>query len=112
MGDRANIFMKEGTTDEGEDYGVYLYTHWGGSELPDVLKAALVRGRDRWNDLQYLSRIIFCEMVKGEEMCATGFGISVKCGDGNNNIIVVDAGSMEVTSKGGKVLSFESYVGQ
>ena len=60
MGDRGNIIVKDGNSE------VYLYTHWTGSDLPDVLRSALKRGKSRWNDGPYLARIIFCEIVKGE----------------------------------------------
>lgn len=66
MGDRAQVFMK--------DEGVYLYTHWGAPGLVKTVQRALAR-RERWNDPEYLARIIFCEMVKGEEHEPTGFGI-------------------------------------
>jgi len=54
---------------------VYLYTHWSGYELPEIVRAALVRGKGRWNDAPYLTRIIFCEMIKDDVMGETGAGI-------------------------------------
>jgi len=65
MGDRGQIKIND----------VYLYTHWYGSNLKKILASALNRGRSRWEDPEYLARIIFCEMVKGEEMDDEGFGI-------------------------------------
>lgn len=58
--------------------GVYLYTHSCGGNLPKDLQSALKRARDghRLDDGPYLARIIFCEMVRGEEMGTTGYGIS------------------------------------
>lgn len=87
MGDRANVFVKD-HGDEGT--GVFLYTHWSGYILPETVLSALVRGRDRWDDGPYLSRIVFCEMVKGDEMNTSGYGISARCGDGYNRIICLD----------------------
>ena len=105
MGDRANIKMKTGADE------VHLYTHWAGSELPAILKSALERGRSRWNDSQYLARIIFCEMVKGCEMEEMGFGISAGCGDGGDRVITVDVGTGIITiSK--KEFCFEDYIEQ
>jgi len=70
MGDRSNIkviFENEKT--------VGFYTHWGGSELQNTLKDALIRGQDRWDDSSYLARIIFSEMIREDVLGETGFGI-------------------------------------
>jgi hypothetical protein len=69
---------------------VYLYTHWTGYKLAETVREALKRGIERWQDGQYLARIIFCEMVKGGEMDLTGFGISSVIGDNGHPIIVVN----------------------
>ena len=66
MGDRGQVFMS--------DEGVYLYTHWAATELVETVQAALAR-HERWDDPEYLARIIFCEMVKGDDDEATGYGI-------------------------------------
>ena len=40
MGDRANVLVGEWN---GEEFsGVYLYTHWSGSELPWIVQSALL----------------------------------------------------------------------
>jgi hypothetical protein len=89
MGDRANVFVIDGPSNEEELVGVFLYTHFGGAELPQVVQTALAR-RDRWNDSAYLTRIIFCEMVQGYEREDSGFGISARIGDNGHLIISVD----------------------
>ncbi|QDP57889.1 MAG: hypothetical protein Unbinned1693contig1002_33 [Prokaryotic dsDNA virus sp.] len=99
MGDRGNIIVKY-----NEDI-VYLYTHWGGSELYDVLKRALSR-KERWNDPSYLTRIIFCEMVKDDVEGSTGYGISSTAGDGGTDIIV-DVAKQTVQGQ-----SFEEFIGE
>lgn len=76
MGDRGNIELKY------QKGAIYLYSHWGGSELGDVLKNALIRGKERWDDSQYLGRIIFSEMIKDDVMGLTGYGLSPSIGDG------------------------------
>jgi hypothetical protein len=86
MGERGNI----------EIDGVWLYTHWTGHKLKAILKSALIRGKGRWVDTPYLTRIIFCEMVKGDEMGLTGFGISSKLTDNNYPVLVVDVPKQEV----------------
>ena len=41
-----------------------MYAHWGGSELPLVVKHALLRAPDRWDDAAYMYRIIFSDMIE------------------------------------------------
>jgi len=100
MGDRANIKVC-GAGD------VYLYTHWAGTELPEVLKSALTRGVDRWDDPQYLARVIFCKMV-GTDDSITGYGISSKCGDGDDRVLTVDVNTQMVTWQTGKLYHFKN----
>ncbi len=57
-----------------EEEGVYLYQHYDGYNLPNVVKSALSKGQ-RWDDSEYLARIIFCEMVKSDIGGSTGYGI-------------------------------------
>lgn len=85
MGDRANIYVKEDA-----ERGVYLYTHWAGTDLPRTLQTALDRGRERWGDTPYLARIVFCEMVDRVEKDLTGYGISTVLCDNEYPIIVLD----------------------
>jgi len=66
MGDRAQVHIK--------DVKVWLYTHWGKSTLVEDVKRALAK-RLRWNDPEYLARIIFEEMVGDQTGTETGFGI-------------------------------------
>lgn len=66
MGARAQVKI--------EDEGVFLYTHWGSGEIEDDVRKALQR-RQRWTDPEYLARIIFSQMTKGQEEGETGFGI-------------------------------------
>ena len=93
MGDRANVFVHS-----GDRPGVYLYTHWSGTELPEALRRALAN-RERWFDDQYLARIILDEMTAGRESVFTGYGISAYCGDGENRILDVDTDKQIVTMK-------------
>lgn len=109
MGDRANIVIEK--DNEAFPHEVYLYTHWSGSELPDILRAALVRGRNRWTDGQYLARIIFSEMINGSVMDETGYGISTRPGDGQSNMIYVNVEKQTVRHKK-QQWSFEDFVSQ
>ena len=112
MGDRANVAV--------QDHGkrVYLYTHWDGYELPELVRMALAR-RQRWNDAPYLTRILFCTLVAGAEKDETGFGISTEICDNEHPIIIVDCDKQIVTIEaepGGRFaptapqrLSFSTY---
>ena len=90
MGNRANIKVVD-----GQD-SVWLYSHWDGDELPEILHVALSR-RQRWDHAPYLTRIIFCQMAKGDEDGETGLGISSTIGDNEHLIIVVDVGMQTVS---------------
>ena len=104
MGDRGNIVIKQ----DGGKGEIYLYSHWGGEELPKTLRAALVRGKGCWDDSPYLARIIFCEMVKGHEMSETGFGISTYECDNEHDLLIVDPDKQTVTA-GAKTLTFLEF---
>lgn len=87
MGDRANIVLRQ------NDQAIYLYSHWGGYEMPETLRGALdsETGRGRWHDESYLGRIIFSKMTRGQEDGETGFGISVYPPDNEHAYFVVDS---------------------
>jgi len=104
MGDRANILV----LDSENDSGVYLYTHWSGTELPYTLRDALSR-KQRWNDTAYLARIIFCEMVRGQERSSTGFGISTFACDGRDRVLIINCHDQTVQRNEQK-WSFNDYI--
>ncbi len=88
MGDRRNVYVAE-----NDEHGVYLYTHWDGWQLPHIVAQALDRGRDRWDDAQYLARIIFCQMLDGDTDSSTGYGITARLWDHSSDpTIIVDCG--------------------
>lgn len=66
MGDRGQVYI--------EDEKVYLYTHWEAKKLPKIVGNALAR-KQRWDDPEYLARIIFNEMTKNDIKGELGFGI-------------------------------------
>lgn len=103
MGDRANVVVRSG------DEEVFLYTHWNGHKLPAVLRSALIRGEDRWEDNQYLARIIFCEMTKDDPMGLTGYGITSKVYDGDRALLIVDVEEQTVMA-GEHMYTFREYV--
>lgn len=75
---RRNIKLEYKKVDEDgvKDFPIYFYTHWNAELLPQIIKDALIRGQERWNDESYLARIIFSEMIKDEVLELTGYGIA------------------------------------
>lgn len=85
MGDRGNIVLIEDSIDKP----IFLYTHWDGSELPEILRLGLEKGMDRWDDFPYLSRIIFQTLIAGDKGL-TGYGLSVDLCDNEYDLLVVN----------------------
>lgn len=115
MGDRGNVICN----DEWSDADVVLYTHWGGSMLPNTVAKALnsPQGRSRWGDSSYLNRIIFCQMIAsegGDYDGEIGFGIGTKkAGDANTIVTVYHADRLvkvRVGSYTSKLLGFEKFI--
>ena len=100
MGCRGTIEIWEnGAAPKDEESPVVLYTHWGAKDMLMNLKTVLKR-RKRWSDAAYLSRMIFCKMVEGDERGETGYGImTCNIGDAEEEI-VVDCDRQEVIIKG------------
>ncbi len=106
MGDRGNIKIEY--QEQGE---IYFYTHWGGSELEETLKAALKRGKGRWNDESYLARIIFSEMIRDNVGDVTGYGIAPYLVDNENPVLIVNMKNYTVRVDGeDKITTFEEFV--
>lgn len=103
MGDRANIISKT------RDQQVCFYTHWDGYLLPHILKEALERGKDRWDDYQYLNRIIFCKMIGGNVDGMTGYGISSTIADNDRPILTVNVDS-GIVNFSDKDYTFQEYI--
>ena len=101
MGNRANVKLVDGNST------VFLYTHNYGGILPAILRNALAK-KERWDDGQYLARIIFQEML-GSDKGTTGYGISSIVRDGSDKILVVDV-SDQTVSMANKKWSFSDYL--
>lgn len=96
MGDRANIYLEmPGKNDEPD--GIYLYTHWSGYAWPERLREALIFGRGRWNDDQYLARIITSRVFADLANDVTGGGVSLRLCDNGYPIIICDLLKQEVS---------------
>lgn len=107
MGDRGNIVLH----DKGAK--IYLYTHWSGSNIQEVLKRALIKGRGRWGDPDYLHRVIFQELI-GKNTDVTGFGLSTRLGDNEHPLLNVDAHVTDgaVWSDDIPKCTFKAYIGE
>lgn len=122
MGCRGQVKIK----DDYGDGSVYLYTHWGAEELKEDVALALAR-RKRWDDSEYLARIIFDQM-KGNDVGHLSFGISTSEHEDNEQLITIDCKNQQVSwwkihtweedqdeeedSDGLESCSFEEYVEQ
>jgi hypothetical protein len=96
MGDRGNVFFVDGKQGKALG-GMYMYSHWGGSTLWSTVRDALVRGRERWGDSQYLARIVFCELVQESVMELTGYGLGTEMGDNGHAIVRIDDSKQRVS---------------
>jgi hypothetical protein len=91
MGARAQVHI--------QDNGVYLYTHWGSGSIVEDVQTALASeaGQNRFDDPDYLARIIFEVIKDGDTTGETGFGIgTTEVGD-NDLLITVDCNERSVT---------------
>ena len=103
MGDRGVVAIVEQGGGE-----LYLYTHWGASNLPQTVAKGLMTGGDRWGDESYLTRIIFDTMtnLSGSTI---GFGISTWCPADAWQIVTVDFRSNTVLAGNDDKLTFDEY---
>lgn len=91
MGDRGNIAIREEADwlSLNPQEAVFLYGHWAGDGLPETLRAALARSRSRWEDTQYLARVIFEEMIRDRIGDTAGYGITTRLYDNEHDILLV-----------------------
>lgn len=105
MGSRAQIEVQD---DAGAS--VFLYTHNGASELLRTVQTVLER-RARWTDSEYLARMLFSAMVKGDIDGEQGFGIGTQVhSDLDYPPIVVNVPNKKVTLDNGRIAwTFEDF---
>ena len=89
MGDRAIAEIKTG------DGSLYVYTHWGGGNLPNDARNAVLTARPRWGDEPYATRIIVDQLTRGGRDKEIGYGLMLQpCAEdeynGNNPSVVID----------------------
>ena len=101
MGERGQIKIDK----------VYLYTHWRGFALKEILAEALSK-KWRWSDKEYLTRIIFDVMTKNERDTETGYGIGTNMHfDLGYPLLVVDVDN-KIVQEGNQKWSFEDFIKQ
>lgn len=107
MGECARAVIKSGKKN------IYLYTHWQGSKLPGLVKAAMARVPGQWADPGYLARAIFCQMIAthGELLEETGFGISAEPMEDTSRDVIVDCDTQTVKLPRRPTVTFSQYVG-
>ena len=106
MGERGQIKIN----------GVYLYTHWGGYHLKNILQESLKK-KWRWGDEEYLARIIFDVMVGddcGKTDTGNGLGIT-KHGDLDYPLLEVKKDEViehedEYTKKPKTIWTFDNFI--
>ena len=93
MGERGNIVFLFPAEEAGaQQRRIYLYTHWRGHLVHEILREAMnwkehwpagfgkltgtVRESCRWYDASYFARVVFCRLVAGDEKGVLSFGIS------------------------------------
>jgi len=69
MGDRAMAEIKT------RDGSLFVYTHWGGRDLPEDARDAVLAAKPRWHDIPYATRIIVDQLTKEGRDRETGFGL-------------------------------------
>lgn len=86
-----NINMKSGQVQVVGPHGsVYLYTHDNAGTLVSIVHEVLSR-RERWNDPDYLSRMLFCAMIPNDQWNSDkGFGIGTQYYIDANLLIVIN----------------------
>ncbi len=76
---------------------VYLYTHSGAKGLVARVHSTLSK-KKRWDDPDYLARMIFCDMIPKEKWDSDrGFGISTDLCSSVNLLITIDIESQTIT---------------
>lgn len=85
---------------------IYLYTHDHAARITNDVYSALVAGK-RWDDADYLAKIIFCHMVPIE--CwqdDKGYGIGTQMYADINLLVTVDTTNQQITITSAKDKAF------
>lgn len=92
MGDRGQVYICD------QYGGIYLYTHSNASSLIRRVAEGMIAGQSRWDDIGYLTRIIFDYMRDAKDFRQEyGFGISRAPADDVWREIVIDVDKQVIT---------------
>lgn len=86
MGDRGNIGFVG--TAEARDC-VFLYTHWAGSMIPELVRDAIETAKPRWGDPSYATRMALTKIIGGAEG-PLGWGVDTQMGDNEHDVPIID----------------------
>ena len=103
MGDRGNVKLVYENKSK-----IYIYSHWTRSELPQLVANALHFGESRWDDEQYLARVIFQTVIDNDDG-VTNYGLSPYRGDGDDTVTVY-LDENEVANSSGDKFTFRQWV--
>lgn len=110
MGDCGNVVLDFSNDSKTYDR-VYLYSHWGGTELPEDVRKALLWAPGRWYDAAYLAADIFKIIIAQGVKYNTGHGITPYRTDFEHPDVVVFLESQKVQI-GQKEWTFREYTEQ
>lgn len=95
MGDRAEVQFVFNRT---PDTTVWLYSHWGGADMPIALRDALAAARPRWGDESYCCRIMVSHIIPEDDHTReTGWGLAPFHMDSSYAALIVDLSAQTVT---------------
>lgn len=110
MGDRGNVQFAGLNGSDGKV--INLYSHWGGGELPRMVRDALAteRARSREGDFNYLTRIIVTSIIHDNEGCMgeTGWGLGFEPDDNSYPILTVNVAA-ETVEYNGRTFAFSEF---
>lgn len=92
MGDRRQVVF-----DCRQDRKIFLYTHWGGSRLPQHAALAIDFARGRWTDRPYFIKIVIDQLTMMARDLQTGFGIYPLYMESEYDDVIIDVEAMVVT---------------
>lgn len=75
MGDRATACILLPQPQGAPVQPLWLYTHWRGTDLPQLVAQALSDGRARWGEPSYLARILIGTIIDLETIDGYGIGM-------------------------------------
>lgn len=88
MGERGNICVVQRGYKRPPSC-IFIYTHWGGEDLPTTLQDALKRDDADWECECYVARVIIDEVIKADR-CPGEVGVSTYLTDNDHPILVVN----------------------